>query len=200
MFKADFAKAFDTLNWNFLDDILSQMGFGDKWRAWVKGTICTAKHSILVKGSPTKEFRMGKGVRQGDPLSPFLFIIAAEGLSVVFREARQNNLFKGVRFRNSEEEISILQFADDAIIMGEWGLENAKNLTYILKCFEICSGLKINMSKSSILGVSVKEDEIVRMARKVESFPFTYLGIPVGGNMTKSGNWQPIVDKFRSRL
>ncbi|KAJ9561151.1 hypothetical protein OSB04_006311 [Centaurea solstitialis] len=141
------------------------MGFGEKWKAWVKGVISTSKSSVLVNGSPSKEFHLGKGVRQGDPLAPFLFILAAEGLNVVFREAHRNALFKRVRLDNLEDEISLLQYADDAIIMGEWDSDNALNLVRLLRCFEICSGLKINLSKSRILGVSVSIEEIRRMAR-----------------------------------
>ncbi|KAJ9557521.1 hypothetical protein OSB04_012135 [Centaurea solstitialis] len=181
IFKVDFAKAFDSLNWNFLDNV-----------------------SVLINGSPTKEFRLGKGVRQGDPLAPFLFILAAEGLSVALREAHRNNIFKGIRFDNSEEDVSLFQFADDAIFMGEWNLENARNLIRILKCFEICSGLKINLSKSRVTGVAVSNEEITRMARKLrckeEKLPFIYLGIPVGGRMNVAANWQPLIDKFKARV
>ena len=140
IFKVDFAKAFDSLNWNFLDNILSQMGFGDRWRAWMKGCFGTTKVSVLVNGSPTKEFRMCKGVRQGDPLAPFLFILAAEGLNVAFAEARRKEIFKGIRLNDEDTEVSILQYANDAILMGEWDLSNAKNMIRVLKCFEVCSG------------------------------------------------------------
>ena len=88
--------------------------------------------------------------------------------------------------------------------MGEWDPENAKNLIRILKCYELCSGLRINLSKSSLMGISVTKDEVCRLAQwlncKEGGFPFTYLGLPVGGNMSKSSSWQPVIDKFNSRL
>ncbi|KAJ9552338.1 LOW QUALITY PROTEIN: hypothetical protein OSB04_016383 [Centaurea solstitialis] len=204
LFKVDFAKAFETLNWNYLDGVLLQMGFGDKWRSWVKGCICTAKASVLINGSPSKEFNLNKGVRQGDPLAPFLFILAAEGLTVAMKDARQNNHFKGVCLNNSEDEVSIFQFADDAIFVGDWSLANAKNLICILKCFEVCSGLTINMSKSCLMGLSVSKEEITRIANqlkcKEESIPFVYLGLPVGGNTTRVASWQPLINKFKEKL
>ncbi|KAJ9545225.1 hypothetical protein OSB04_024932 [Centaurea solstitialis] len=176
----------------------------EKWRDWVMGCICTAKASILINGSPSKEFHLGKGARQGDPLAPFLFILAAEGLSVVMREAHRANLFNGVKLDNLDEELSVFQFADDAIFIGDWSLINAKNLIRILKCFEAASGLKINMEKSRLSGVSVTSNDVSRMARwlgcKEESVPFRYLGLPVGGNMKLVANWQSLIDKFRMKL
>ncbi|KAJ9553154.1 hypothetical protein OSB04_017199 [Centaurea solstitialis] len=169
--------------------------------AFVKGT---AKVSVLVNGSPTSEFMMEKGVRQGDPLAPFLFILAAEALQVAIQEANIKRLFRGVRLGNADDELSILQFADDTIFMGEWDAQNAKHLIRILKCFEVSSGLKINMSKSRLIGVTVGKEEISRMARKLkckeDSIPFMYLGIPVGGNMNLVKNWQPLIEKFKRRL
>ncbi|GJW34611.1 RNA-directed DNA polymerase, eukaryota, reverse transcriptase zinc-binding domain protein [Tanacetum coccineum] len=87
IFKVDFKKAFDTLNWNFLDDIVHKMGFDHIWRKWIKVCINYSYTSVLVNGSPTKEFKLGKGVRKGDPLSPFIFLIMAEALSVAIEEA-----------------------------------------------------------------------------------------------------------------
>ena len=115
--KADFVKAFDSLNWNCLDNVLMQMGFNDKWREWIKGCVSTAKVSVLINGTPTKEFSLGKGVRQCGPLSPFRFILAVEGLTIAMREAQRKNFFKGDRLDNTGDEVSVLQFADDAIII-----------------------------------------------------------------------------------
>ena len=114
--KADFAKAFDSLNWNCLDNVLMQIGFSDKWREWIKGFVSMAKVSVLINGTPTKDFSLGKGVRQGGSLAQFRFILAAEGLTIVMTEKK--NLFKGVRLDNKGDEVSVLQFTDDAIFIG----------------------------------------------------------------------------------
>ena len=81
MLKLDFEKAYDNVNWGFLCDIMNQMGFPTKWCEWVFGVLASARSSILVNGAPTFEFQCSKGMRQGDPLSPFLFIIVMEALS-----------------------------------------------------------------------------------------------------------------------
>lgn len=108
MFKVDFEKAFDSLNWDFLDSIMAQMGFGKIWRGWIFGCLKSAYGSVLVNGSPTKEFEIKKGLRQGDPLSPFLFILAAEALHVSILEARNKNIFKGINVGKDNLTISHL--------------------------------------------------------------------------------------------
>lgn len=70
------------LNWNYLDSVMEQMNFGAMWQKWIHGCLASSMTSVLVNGSPTDEFPTSRGVRQGDPLSPFLFIMAMKGLNV----------------------------------------------------------------------------------------------------------------------
>ncbi|GKB48218.1 RNA-directed DNA polymerase, eukaryota, reverse transcriptase zinc-binding domain protein [Tanacetum coccineum] len=85
MFKVDFQKAFNSVRWDHLDDILGKFGFGNKWRGWIRGCLQSSKASVLVSGSPTDEFSFHRGLRQGDALSPFLFILVMESLHVSFQ-------------------------------------------------------------------------------------------------------------------
>ncbi|GKD47523.1 putative RNA-directed DNA polymerase, partial [Tanacetum coccineum] len=94
IFKIDFEKAYDCMNWDYIRDVMMQMGFGLKWCNWVDACLRLASISILVNGSPTEEFRMTRGIRQGDPLSPFLFLIATEGINVASKEAISNGMIR----------------------------------------------------------------------------------------------------------
>lgn len=166
------------------------------------GGLSSASLSILINGSPTKEFMMEKGLRQGDPLSPLLFLIVAEALLILTLEACNKHKFKGIRIGGTN--ISLLQFADDALFMGKWSHVNAENLLCILDCFRKASGLKVNLSKSRIYGIGVSPNEIASMAKMLKcnhgTFPFTYLGLPVGQKMNREASWNGVVDCFRKRL
>jgi len=120
LFKVDFEKAYDSIDLGYLDEVMGKMGFPALWRKWIKECIGTATASVLVNGSPTDEFSLGRGLRQGDPLSPFLFLLAAEGFNVLMESLLANNLFSGYQVGDSNMAVvSHLQFADDTLILGE---------------------------------------------------------------------------------
>lgn len=87
LFKVDFAKAFDSVEWDFLDSMLMGFDFCEKWRGWIKACVESTIASVLVNGSPSGKFQLKKGLRQRDPLSPFLFILAAEDLSLLTKKS-----------------------------------------------------------------------------------------------------------------
>jgi hypothetical protein len=155
LFKIDFEKAFDHINWKFIDSMMYQMNFPCKWRNWVWSVLSSARSSVLINGSPTFEFQYQRGVRQGDPLSPFLFIIAMEALTCMMNRAVDVGLFRGFFTPNGGPVISHLLYVDDALIVGEWSLQNIKNMARILRCFFLISRLKINYSKSNLFGLGV---------------------------------------------
>ena len=118
IFKVDFEKAYDSVEWSFLLDCLRKMGFGRKWISWIKACLASARISVLVNGSPSKEFPMRKGLRQGDPLAPFLFLIVAESLHILMKNAEEKHLFEGIKVGKFGHPISHLQYADDVVFFG----------------------------------------------------------------------------------
>ncbi|GKV24336.1 hypothetical protein SLEP1_g33963 [Rubroshorea leprosula] len=203
IFKADFEKAFDTVDWSYLDTMHYLLGFGEKWRSWIKECLSSASVSVLVNGSPTQEFNMQRGLRQGDPLSPYLFLIAVEGLHALLLEAEMKDMLKGVMV-DENTSVSHLQFADDTALLCEASANSVWAIKCTLRWFEIMSGLRINFNKSTLYGTNVDEEWLSMAALalncKAGKLPFTYLGLPVGGNPHRHSFWKPVVEKFRSKL
>nr|KAJ0207903.1 hypothetical protein LSAT_V11C500236740 [Lactuca sativa] len=183
IFKIDFEKAFDSLSWDYLDKILEKFGFGDKWRGWVKACQFSSRAAMLANGSPTEEFSLNRGLRQGDPLSHFLFILAIEGL---------------------HDLISMAVREDNVVLVADWTADAIPNMSKVLKEFQDMSGLKINIHKSTIYGVGVEPEVIYQIADQAGcgkgDLPFSYLGIPVGSNMSNIAKWNVLVCKFENRL
>ncbi|XP_022020173.1 uncharacterized protein LOC110920261 [Helianthus annuus] len=204
LLKIDFEKAYDNVNWEFLLSIMSQMGFPSRWCMWVRGILQSARSAVLVNGSPTFEFQCHKGLRQGDPLSPFLFLVVMEALACMISKACRIGEFEGVRIYNGGPIVSHMLYADDALILGCWSKDNVETINRLLRVFHCCSGLKINLHKSTLFGMGVVDTEVGYMSSllgcKVGALPFDYLGIKVGANMNRISNWDTVMDTIRSRL
>jgi hypothetical protein len=150
LLKLDLKKAFDCLNWNFLHLILIQCGFGSSVTNWIMGCISSATLAILINGEATKTFSCERGLRQGCSLSPLLFILSLEGLSILLKIKQAEGLLKGVKVAGLTHILHIL-FADDVLIMTYANLAEWTIIHSILSSFCAVSGLQINTSKSSFL-------------------------------------------------
>nr|GEW18794.1 RNA-directed DNA polymerase, eukaryota [Tanacetum cinerariifolium] len=201
--KADFAKAYDFIRRDYLDDVLDGFGLGSKWRSWIKGSLSSGMASILVNESPTSEFQFHCGLKQDDPLAPYLFILVIESLHLSFTLATNDGFFKGIKV-GSSLNLSHLFYADDAIFVGEWSDDNLRSIMYMLNYFSMASGLGINLKKSHLFGVGVSNDLISHAAGLIGCGvlkpPFKYLGIIVGGSMSRVNAWDDSIDKIKARL
>ncbi|KAK2444918.1 hypothetical protein QL285_015908 [Trifolium repens] len=204
IFKVDFEKAYDSVDWGFLDYMLRRFGFGEKWCAWMKACICSGNMSVLVNGCPTEEISIKRGLKQGDPLAPFLFLIVAEGLGALMRMAVTRGRFQPFKVGRGEYPVSILQYVDDTLCIGEASVDNLWALKAVLRGFEMASGLKVNFWKSCLVGINVP-NEFMGMASdflncRIGNLPFKYLGLPVGASPRLCSTWAPMVDSIRRRL
>ncbi|XP_058775034.1 uncharacterized protein LOC131649281 [Vicia villosa] len=203
LFKVDFEKAYDKVNWDFLRFLLKEMGFGTIWMRWMELLIFQSKMSVLVNGSPTKEFVVEKGLRQGDPLSPFLFVLVAEGLTALVKKATSLGNYEGFLI-NGKCWVDILQFADDTLLIEEGNWKQIWAIKTVLKAFELVSGLGTNYRKSKLIGINIS-DNLMEAASsllscKVEGKVFSFLGILVGANPRRISTWNPLLDKIKKRL
>ncbi|GKA30426.1 RNA-directed DNA polymerase, eukaryota [Tanacetum coccineum] len=184
VFKIDFAKAYDSIRWDYLGDVLKSFGFGVKWCSWIRGILNSSMASILVNGSPTKEFQFHRGLKQGDPLAPYLFIIIMESLHLSFSRVIEAGIF--------------------TVFIGEWSRGNLTGIMHTLRCFSLLSGLSINLKKSQLLGVGIPESQVLEAATligcSVLHTPFKYLGIMVGENMSSIRAWDETVNKLKMSL
>ncbi|GJY29847.1 RNA-directed DNA polymerase, eukaryota [Tanacetum coccineum] len=159
--------------------------------------------SILVNGSPTSEFQFHRGLKQGDPLAPYLFILVMESLHLSFTRVIEAGIFTGVRIDPSTM-ISHLFYANDVVFIGEWSQDNLKGIMHSLRCFSLLSGLSINIKKSYLLGVGIPASYVNEAASSigcsVMKAPFKYLGVMVGGNASLVKAWDDTINKLRMRL
>ncbi|CAA7045269.1 unnamed protein product [Microthlaspi erraticum] len=148
--KTDMSKAYDRLEWNFIATVLERMGFHAKWINWIFQCISTVSYSFLINGSAQGSVIPQRGIRQGDPLSPFIFILCGEVLTGLCNNAQVSGLLPGIKVAKESPRINHLLFADDTMFFCKTKHQCCVALTSILKKYEEASGQQINSQKSSI--------------------------------------------------
>ncbi|XP_068328277.1 uncharacterized protein [Pyrus communis] len=191
--KLDMQKAYDRVEWDFLDAVMERMRFSSSWRSLINGCISSVKFAVLLNGQARESFAPSRGLRQGDPLSPYLFILVGEVLSKLIQGAVDQGRLAGVKIGGSGPVISHLFFADDTLLFLRADVKNCRNLKHMLDKFCMASGQKVNLEKSSVFfGANVPKVNADQMGNAfgmaVVSNPGTYLGVPaIWGRSKKRG-------------
>ncbi|KAL2226740.1 UNVERIFIED_CONTAM: hypothetical protein Sindi_2032700 [Sesamum indicum] len=201
--KLDMSKAYDRVNWNFSLTVLQKMGFPHRFLTLIKHAIQNCWFIVLVNGETTGFFKSSQSLRQGDPLSPTLFILAAEALSrsldLLFNE--NPGMFYHT---NCEVKISHLLYADDVILFTNCEEESLTKLMQFLHNFEESSGQKINHAKSVFI-LGKKANLMVHRIKHITGFsrkalPITYLGAPLYKGNKKKILYENLIDKVKNKI
>lgn len=166
------------------------------------------EHQRVEDGSNNKRIRRinysSVSIRQGDTLSPFLFVLVADALSRRIQRGTELNLFRPLAVGAQANRISHLQFANDTLFFAETDKQGWENLIDIVRQFCAESGLKINFEKSNLMGINCTSEENEELASFLgcteESWPVCYLEMPLGGNPRSKTFWDPVVSKVIKRL
>jgi hypothetical protein len=148
--KLDISKAYDRMDWDYLRAVLDKMGFHSQWIHWMSMCVESVAYSVLVNGEQVGPIIPGRGLRQGDPLSPYLFIICAEGLSSLIRDAETRGVLTGTKICRRAPPVSHLLFADDCFLFFKADVGEVNVMKDILTLYEIASGQAISLPKSEI--------------------------------------------------
>ena len=137
--KLDMSKTYDRIEWGFLLQLMGNMGFSPKWIHLISECISTVSYSILVNGEPTKFFKPTRGIRQGDPLSPYLFLLCFEGLTQLINNVVHDGKIRGYSLCRNRPKISQLFFVNDGLLFCRAQLGDVKTIEEILDKYKKAS-------------------------------------------------------------
>ena len=203
--KLDMSKAYDRVEWNYLRAILLKLGFHERWVSLIMMCVSSVSYSVLVNGEQKGFIKPGRGLRQGDPLSPYLFLICAEGLSALLRKAEIDRLIHGISICRGSPRVSHLFFADDSIIFCNATTSDCQALLYLLNVYEDASGQKVNSNKTALFfshnTTQDSRDIILHLFGTTAITQFEkYLGLPPVIGRAKKRAFNDLKDRVGRRL
>jgi hypothetical protein len=144
--------------------MMEAKGFPARWIKWVHDILSSAKYTVILNGVPSKEFNCKRGVRQGDPLSPLLFILAADLLQSIINKAFDDGSLVPPFPQNSELPFRIVQYVDDTLLVLQGQSEQLIALKNILQLFALSTGLNINYQKSCLVPINISNERAIELA------------------------------------
>ncbi|KAM5560293.1 hypothetical protein ABKV19_021457 [Rosa sericea] len=202
--KLDMSKAYDRVEWEFLEVVMLKMGFCNVWVNWVMASVRTVSYSFIVNGDPRGRIIPSRGLRQGDAISPYLFLLVAEALSRLIMVAERDDRLHGVEVCRGAPSISHLFFADDSFIFFKAEAAECMVLKGILQDYENASGQQVNLQKSCISfskNVALDcQEELASLlgVTRVEKHD-KYLGLPTEISYSKEEAFAFLNEKIRAR-
>lgn len=157
--KLDMSKAYDRVEWVYLEAVTRKMGFVERWVRLMMTCITSVSYSILINGEPKGMVVPTRGIRQGDPLSPFLFLLCTEGLNGLISQAANQGDIKGFDLCRNSPRLTHLLFVDDSLLFYRATEQECNNILEILDVYGSCSGQQINRNKTTIFFSKFTSDE-----------------------------------------
>ena len=191
--------------WIFLEQVLNRVGFDTQWITMIMRCVTSARFSVRFNGGLSRGFVPSRGLRQGDPLSPYLFLLCVEGFSVLLKRAQEENSIKGVSFGSTGPNVTHLLFADDSIVFLEGSTDNMMELKEILRQYEQASGQCINLQKSSIFFGKGTQDGMKSQLQNIlgvhnEALAECYLGLPTLVGRSKDGTFRYVTECSKGKV
>uniref|UniRef100_A0A8I6YHP9 Reverse transcriptase domain-containing protein n=1 Tax=Hordeum vulgare subsp. vulgare TaxID=112509 RepID=A0A8I6YHP9_HORVV len=204
-YKLDLSKAYDRVDWSFLEKALVKWGFPELWISRVMACVSSVKYSVKFNGKLMEAFSPSRGLRQGDPLSPFLFLFVADALSALLNKAAREDALQGITICRGAPEITHLLFADDSLLFFQASQQQALLVKGVLNTFAAATGQLINPSKCSILFSSQCSAQVIQELKLTldisqEAFESKYLGLPVPEGRMHKGNFEFTQERLRKIL
>jgi hypothetical protein len=204
LLKLDLSKSFDKLSWQYIRETLVAFGFSANWIDWIMNLITSTFFSILVNGSPSQPFSPSRGLRQGDPLSPFLFVIMAEGLGRYIKTSIGNGSLQGLPLHGLQPATSHSQFIDDTMLMSTPTVQEANKLSSILSDFSNATGTSFNLTKSQLFFFNTPQVVQQHLSQLLSilicTLPTQYLGLPLSDSAARNLSWDSLLLSISNRL